>query len=329
MTMLSPFANGDLYLSVMKGGAGLGDPLLRPLEAVQRDIDEGHLLPRFAESVYGVSDREAFRRRRLERALPVREWVARERERILAQDIAQPIKETLAESMRLSPRWAAEYRGFWDLPEDFDFDVTTPTVTLARALPGRLDPDVAADEFLAQSDPHGMHEGVPAATGGRLDEETLEALLDEKLSRREVKDIQSGYKDADRFEKWLAVLQRRVPYEDPIVLPAGEGLNIVRRRADGEMVYRCDCGHDFSAHDRNWKLDAVVHVRESEESLLEVYPKMAGPDPALQHVREYYCPSCARQLEVEALPPGYPVVHDFLPDIAGFYRGWLGRELPQ
>ena len=94
------------------------------------------------------------------------------------------------------------------------------------------------------------------------------------------------------------------------------------------MVYRCDCGHDFCAHNRNWKLDAVVYVRESEESLLEVYPKMAGPDPALQHLREYYCPSCARQLEVEALPPGYPVVHDFLPDIAGFYRGWLGRELP-
>ena len=28
-----------------------------------------------------------------------------------------------AESMRLEPRWAAEFRGFWDLPEDFDFDV--------------------------------------------------------------------------------------------------------------------------------------------------------------------------------------------------------------
>ena len=208
MTMLSPFANGDLYLSVMKGGAGLGDPLLRPIEAVQRDVDEGHLLPRFAESVYGVSDREAFRSRRLQRAVPVREWVATERERIRAEDVAQPIKETLAESMRLSPRWAAEYRGFWDLPEDFDFDVVTPTVVLARAQPGKVDPDDAADEFLAQSNPHGAQEGVPAATGGRLDEETLEALLDEKLTRREVKEIQSGYKDADRFDKWLAVLQR-------------------------------------------------------------------------------------------------------------------------
>ncbi len=143
-----------------------------------------------------------------------------------------------------------------------------------------------------------------------------------------MKEIQSGYKDAERFEKWISVLQDRVPYEDPIVLPAGEGLNIVRRRSDGQLVHRCDCGHDFCPHNRNWKMDAVVHVRESEESILEVYPAMGGPDPQLQQLREYFCPSCARQLEVEALPPGYPVVHEFLPDIAGFYRGWLGREVP-
>ena len=325
MTLLSPFANGDLYLSVMKGGAGLGDPLLRPVADVQRDVSEGHLLPRFAESVYGVGDREAHRRRRLELARPTREWVAGERERILEQRLAVPIKEMYAESMRLSPRWAAEYRGFWDLPEDFDFDVLTPTVAVTSALPGRADPDDVADAFLAASEPVAP---APSPGGGRLDRETLEALLDERLSRREVKEIQSGYKDAERFEKWISVLQDRVPYEDPIVLPAGEGLNIVRRRADGQLVHRCDCGHDFCAHNRNWKMDAVVHVRESEEAILEVYPKMGGPDPQLQQLREYFCPSCARQLEVEALPPGYPVVHEFLPDVAGFYRGWLGREVP-
>jgi acetone carboxylase gamma subunit len=35
-----------------------------------------------------------------------------------------------------------------------------------------------------------------------------------------------------------------------------------------------------------------------------------------------------RQLEVEALPPGYPVVHEFLPDIEGFYEAWLERPVP-
>jgi hypothetical protein len=36
--------------------------------------------------------------------------------------------------MRLSERWAREFREFWDLPEDFDFPVATPEVDLAKAL---------------------------------------------------------------------------------------------------------------------------------------------------------------------------------------------------
>jgi acetone carboxylase gamma subunit len=91
---------------------------------------------------------------------------------------------------------------------------------------------------------------------------------------------------------------------------------------------RCDCGHDFCPPDRNWKMEALVFVRDDAETLGEIYPGFAGPDPGWTELREFYCPSCARQLETEAVPPGYPVVHEFLPDIEGFYRGWLGRELP-
>ncbi len=326
-TTLEPFAEGDLYLSVMKGAPGLGDPLLRPVEEVERDVAEGHLLPRFAESIYGISDRDAYRRRRLERGRPAREWWAKERERVLAGDLIGAVKVGYAESMKLSPRFAAEYRGFWDLPEDFAFEIETPTVPadLAEA-PGRTTPEESADAFLAAST---VAEVEPLrAAGGALDSDTLAAMLDEKLSRREVKDIQSGYKDPDRFDKWVAILQERVPYDDPIVLPMGEGLNAVRRSSDGELVVRCDCGHDFCAPHRNWKMEALVFVRRDAETIGEIYPGFAGPDTDWTELREFYCPSCARQLETEAVPPGYPVVHEFLPDIEGFYRGWLGREVP-
>jgi N-methylhydantoinase B len=326
-TTLQPIGEGDLYLSVMKGAPGLGDPLLRPREAVERDVAEGHLLPRFAESVYALSDREAARRRRLERARPAREWWAAERERVLAQDFIEPVRGAYAESMKLSPRWAAEYRGFWDLPEDFEFDAATPTVEAARSAPGKVTPEESASQYLASS----RVADVPAGTsggGGRLEPETLRDLVDEKLSRRAVKDIQSGFKDADRFDKWVALLQERAAWDDPIVLPFGEGLSIVRRRSDGELVVRCDCGHDLCGHDRNWKMDALVLVRDTPELLEELYPRMAYCDTDWQELREFHCPACARQLEVEAVPPGYPVVHEFLPDVEGFYRGWLGRELP-
>jgi acetone carboxylase gamma subunit len=338
-TTLEPFAEGDLYLSVMKGAPGLGDPLLRPPESVAADVREGHLLPRFAESVYGVAldgdgeqgltaseaRRVEMRRERLERAVPVREWWQRERARVEAQDFIEAVKVCYAESMRLSAGFAAEFRGFWDLPEDFQIEAVTPTVAAERAESGKVTQEQTADEFLAASRVEEIE--PPRAGGGALDGETLAAMLDEKLSRREIKDIQSGYKDPDRFEKWVAVLQERVPYDERIVLPMGEGLNCVRT-SDGELVVRCDCGHDFCPPSRNWKMEAANTVRDDEEKLLEVYPRMAHCDPEWMELRELYCPSCGRQLETEAVPPGYPVVHEFLPDIEGFYRGWLGREVP-
>ena len=103
-------------------------------------------------------------------------------------------------------------------------------------------------------------------------------------------------------------------------------MNVVR--SDGELVVRCDCGHDFCPPSRNWKLEAVVHVRDTVEAMREVFPKMAHSDPEWCELREFACPSCGRQLDVEVATPGYPAVHDFLPDIDGFYRGWLGRDVP-
>jgi N-methylhydantoinase B/acetone carboxylase alpha subunit len=338
-TTEQPIADGDLYLLVLRGGSGLGDPLLRPAASVAGDIRGGHLLSRFADSVYGVGlgddgtvDEEATARRRdeiraqrLERGVPVADWYAEARERVLAADVPAPIQVMYAESMKLSPRWAAEYRGFWDLPEDFAFDAPTPTIPgIERPASGRVAPEDAVAEFLHGSEVSGGVERI--GVGGALEEETLGALVDEKLSRREVKDLQSAYKDSDRFDKWVRVLQERVSYSEEIVLPMGEGLNAVRS-ADG-LVVRCDCGHDFCPPEENWKMHAHVEVRDSTESLREVFPQMAHCDPEWMELREFRCPACARQLEVECSPPGYPVVHEFVPDIEGFYRGWLGRAVP-
>jgi N-methylhydantoinase B/acetone carboxylase alpha subunit len=326
-TMLAPFKSGDLYHSVMKGAAGLGDPLERPAEAVERDVAEGHIEAEFAEAVYAVGDRDGARAKRLERARPAREWWAAERERVLAGDLIEPVAVGYEESIKLSPRWGAEFRGFWDLPEDFSFGVATPTLPADLAMtPGKVTPAESAAEFLAASEVATVE--PPKAVGKTLQRETLEAMLDEKLSRREVKEIQSGYKDPDRFDKWIAILQDRVEWEDPIVLPMGEGLNLVRRLADGELVIRSDAGHDFCRFDENWKMHAPVFVRDSAELLGEIYPTLAHCDPEWMELREFYCPVSGRLLEVEAVTHGYPVVHDFLPDVEGFYRGWLGRELP-
>jgi hypothetical protein len=58
----------------------------------------------------------------------------REREHILAREMTEPVQRMYAESMRLSERWARSFREFWDLPDDFEFDVPTPEVDLSKNL---------------------------------------------------------------------------------------------------------------------------------------------------------------------------------------------------
>jgi acetone carboxylase, gamma subunit len=173
----------------------------------------------------------------------------------------------------------------------------------------------------------------------KLDDATLRDLLEERLPRSEVRAIQSSYKDPGRFDQYVAVLQQRVGWDQRIVLPFGEHLFIVaaddqESSAGGQgsgvrYIVKCECGHEFGDYRRNWKLEALIKVRDTEESLREIYPEKMAGDSAWNHLREYFCPGCKTLLEVEAVPPGYPVVHDFLPDLEGFYSEWLGRELPR
>ena len=134
---------GDLYLCMFRGGGGLGDPLERPYQEVMDDLEGDYLLPRFGESLYGVvagdpqateARREEMREERAARAVPVREWMAAERQRLLDGELIEPVKRMYAESLRLSDRWAAEFREFWDLPDDFDYDIDTPEVDIANQL---------------------------------------------------------------------------------------------------------------------------------------------------------------------------------------------------
>jgi acetone carboxylase gamma subunit len=155
----------------------------------------------------------------------------------------------------------------------------------------------------------------------------LEALYDGRLGASEVHAVMSRYKDADRFDQMVAIHQDRVPWDDPILLPLGEALYIVRNAA-GARVVKCACGQELGDHRDNWKLSALIHVRNTADALAEIYPGLTGPDPEWMELREFFCPGCHRQLEVEAVPPGYPIVLDFAPDLEAFYGDWLGRPLP-
>ena len=155
----------------------------------------------------------------------------------------------------------------------------------------------------------------------------IEDLIDGKLPFSMIHKMLSNFKDPDRFDKYVEILQEKVSWDETILLPYGLHLYIVQK-SDGQQTVKCDCGHEFGSYKVNWKLNAAIRVRNNDAGLQEIYPQMMHCDPEWMELREYFCPGCWSLLEVEAVPPGYPVVFDFLPDLETFYKEWLDRELP-
>lgn len=162
-----------------------------------------------------------------------------------------------------------------------------------------------------------------STTGPTLEE--VEALLEGELDWSRTKELVSGYKDPDRFEKVVDVFQDRVEFDEEILLPLSNKLFIVKN--DGTFPVHCECGEELvDDYRKNWKLGALVNIA-GEEKLQELYLEEGRPDPRYCEIREFICPSCGSQLEVETVPRGYPVLHDFLPDLQTFYDEWLDQPL--
>ena len=158
------------------------------------------------------------------------------------------------------------------------------------------------------------------------DKETLRQLKDGLLSHEKVHHMQSHFKDTDRFQKMLSIWQESVPWDDKILMPLAEHLFVVLK-ADGRRIIKSKWGYEYCEAHENWKLHAKVFVRDTAALMDEIYPRMMGADTNWMQIREYYDPISGTLLEVEAVPPGYPIVHDFKPDIDTFYRDWLGTPL--
>lgn len=158
------------------------------------------------------------------------------------------------------------------------------------------------------------------------DMKTLERMIDGELKWEELKPIISGRKDPKRFDKIMEILQGRIKWSEKIILPLHEHLYIVAK--NGQRIVKCDCGYEFGDYKENWKTKCRIRVRDTFEAIEELYLKDMGSDPDWMELREFFCPGCYVLLDVESVPPGYPVIFNFLPDIDTFYEKWLGRKAP-
>ncbi len=156
-------------------------------------------------------------------------------------------------------------------------------------------------------------------------EATIKDMIEGKLDLETIRQIQRQPKDADRFEKVLRIEQQRVPWKEKILAPLQEHLYVVQK---GEKrIVKCSCGYEYGDYKENWKLCALVYERNPADGEIYVGPRAA--DPEWMVLREFYCPGCTTQLDVEAVPPGHPFIFNQLPDIDGFYdrRPELRRKI--
>jgi len=155
----------------------------------------------------------------------------------------------------------------------------------------------------------------------------LERLLEDKATDEEIFKVITSEKDPiTRFDAIISYFQNKVPWREKILMPLSKHLFIICK--DGTPIVKAACGYEFGDFRINWKVFANVRVRRTRKEFLELYPYFMHGDPDWVEIREYICPKCGKLLAVEAVPPGYPPIFEYLPDIVTFYEKWLGREFP-
>jgi acetone carboxylase alpha subunit len=157
------YDNHDLYLNYLRGGPGFGDPIDREVKAIENDLNQKFLLPKYAQKVYGAvftqdakgvftvdpartqARRAEIRKERLARALPTREWMKEERERILNKHAAVQVQHMFATSFALSEKFTQQFKDFWNLPADWQVleeELGVPTYGSKHRMDLSLMPDV-------------------------------------------------------------------------------------------------------------------------------------------------------------------------------------------
>jgi acetone carboxylase gamma subunit len=77
------------------------------------------------------------------------------------------------------------------------------------------------------------------------------------------------------------------------------------------------CGFAFCEEDENYKLYCLIYERDP----VEIHGGVDGYPKDWCVYREFYCPGCGTQMDVETIVPGTPIVHD-----VKFYSGSTKRR---
>ena len=89
--------------------------------------------------------RAEIRKERLARALPTREWMKEERQRIIDKHASVQVRHMFATSFALSEKFTKEFKEFWNLPAGWELreeELDVPTYGAKHRMDLSLLPDV-------------------------------------------------------------------------------------------------------------------------------------------------------------------------------------------
>lgn len=196
-------------------------------------------------------------------------------------------------------------------PETFGIDYEKTKLLREKKIKERLNKGIPGGKFLTQLVERRKSKNLPKVALDFIEEtENFCPAYKEDLKKEEEaskKDWTPIGKDG-KIEKELGELT--------LYVNVGEMEN-------GQIVTYCkECGFIFGDSDNNFKHYCLVYERDPAEILPgpESKDRMA-PDPDWCVFREFYCPGCGRQLEVESTPPGTPIVHNYVVSKEIFKKG--------
>jgi acetone carboxylase alpha subunit len=130
----------DLFISDNGSAGGLGDPVDRDPALQKADLDSSLSTEDITRNIYCIAAnynekarqweidekatkklREAKRKERLSRGVPVEQWWQKARQSLLGKDLDPLLTEMYSSSMKLSEDFTREFKDFWGLPNDFTF----------------------------------------------------------------------------------------------------------------------------------------------------------------------------------------------------------------
>ena len=95
------------------------------------------------------------------------------------------------------------------------------------------------------------------------------------------------------------------------------------------------CGLELGPARENYKKYCLLYERDPREihnphlKIAEgnLFQQTFSPHPDWCRIIEFYCPGCGTMLEVEYLPPGYPLTHDIELDLDTLKKYFVGNVM--